>query len=138
MTRYEERIRRLESALAEEMAAAAELAHQAAQHGALANAPTHGAVDIPEDPVADAPAGASRAPAAATSALRATSSGWASSSRDDAGAVQRRGAVLLEQPADQLEVLGGVQRHAVVRPVDRPALLHQVRQPVRRRRTARA
>jgi predicted nucleic acid-binding Zn-ribbon protein len=52
MTRYEERIRRLESALAEEMAAAAELAHQAAQSGALANAPTHGAVDIPDDPPA--------------------------------------------------------------------------------------
>lgn len=52
MTRYEERIRRLESALAEEMAAAAELAHQAAQNGSLANAPTHGAVDIPDDPPA--------------------------------------------------------------------------------------
>ena len=50
VTRYEERLRRLESALAEEMAAAAELAHQAALNGALANAPTHGAVDIPEDP----------------------------------------------------------------------------------------
>jgi uncharacterized coiled-coil protein SlyX len=50
MTKYEERIRRLESALAEEIAAAAELAHQAAQNGALANAPTHGAVDIPEVP----------------------------------------------------------------------------------------
>ncbi len=57
VTRYEERIRRLESALAEEMAAAAELANQAARNGALANAPTSGAVDIPEDPVADAPAG---------------------------------------------------------------------------------
>jgi predicted nucleic acid-binding Zn-ribbon protein len=52
VTRYEERLRRLESALAEEMAAAAELAHQAALNGALANAPTHGAVDIPEDPPA--------------------------------------------------------------------------------------
>lgn len=52
VTRYEERLRRLESALAEEMAAAAELAHQAALNGALANAPTHGAVDIPEDPAA--------------------------------------------------------------------------------------
>lgn len=50
VTRYEERLRRLESALAEEMAAAAELAQAAAQGGALANAPTHGAVDIPEDP----------------------------------------------------------------------------------------
>jgi chromosome segregation ATPase len=50
ITRYEERIRRLESALAEEMAAAAKLAREAAQNGALANAPTHGAVDIPEDP----------------------------------------------------------------------------------------
>jgi chromosome segregation ATPase len=49
MTQYEERIRRLESALAEEMAAAAELAHQAAQQGALADAPTHGAVDLPDD-----------------------------------------------------------------------------------------
>lgn len=49
MTEYEERIRRLESAFAEEMAAAAELAHQAAQLGALADAPTLGAVDIPED-----------------------------------------------------------------------------------------
>jgi chromosome segregation ATPase len=49
MTQYEERIRRLESALAEEMAAAAELAHQAAQHGVLADAPTHGAVDLPDD-----------------------------------------------------------------------------------------
>ena len=57
VTRYEERIRRLESALAEEMAAAAELANQAARNGALANAPTSGAVDIPEDPVADTPAG---------------------------------------------------------------------------------
>jgi chromosome segregation ATPase len=57
VTRYEERIRRLESALAEELAAAAELANQAARNGALANAPTSGAVDIPEDPVADAPAG---------------------------------------------------------------------------------
>ena len=52
VTRYEERLRRLESALAEEMAAAAELAHQAALYGALANAPTHGAVDITEDPSA--------------------------------------------------------------------------------------
>lgn len=52
VTRYEERLRRLESALAEEMAAAAELAHQAALNGALANAPTHGAVEIPEDPAA--------------------------------------------------------------------------------------
>jgi chromosome segregation ATPase len=49
VTRYEERLRRLESALAEEMAEAAELAHQAARNGALANAPAHGAVDIPED-----------------------------------------------------------------------------------------
>jgi chromosome segregation ATPase len=49
MTQYEERIRRLESALAEEMAAAAELAHEAAQHGALRDAPTHGAVDLPDD-----------------------------------------------------------------------------------------
>lgn len=56
VTRYEERIRRLESALAEEMAAAEELANEAARGGALANAPTHGAVDIPEDPVADTPA----------------------------------------------------------------------------------
>lgn len=50
VTRYEERLRRLESALAEEMAAAAELAHEAAQGGLLANAPAHGAVDIPEEP----------------------------------------------------------------------------------------
>jgi chromosome segregation ATPase len=49
VTQYEERIRRLESALAEEMAAAVELARQAAQHGALANGPTHGAVDLPDD-----------------------------------------------------------------------------------------
>jgi len=55
VTRYEERLRRLESALAEEMAAAAELAREAGLNGALANAPTHGAVDIPEDPE-DAPA----------------------------------------------------------------------------------
>ncbi len=55
VTRYEERLRRLESALAEEMAAAAELAHEAALNGALANAPTHGAVDIPEDPAATVP-----------------------------------------------------------------------------------
>jgi uncharacterized coiled-coil protein SlyX len=58
MTKYEERIRRLESALAEEMAAAADLARQAAEHGLLADAPTHGAVDLPEDddqePVTDA------------------------------------------------------------------------------------
>ena len=52
VTRYEERLRRLESALAEEMAAAAELAREAALNGALANAPTHGAVDLPEDPPA--------------------------------------------------------------------------------------
>jgi chromosome segregation ATPase len=57
VTRYEERIRRLESALAEEIAKAEELANEAARGGALANAPTHGAVDIPEDPVADDPAG---------------------------------------------------------------------------------
>ena len=50
VTRYEERIRRLESALAEEMAAAADLAREAGLNGALANAPTHGAVDIPEEP----------------------------------------------------------------------------------------
>jgi hypothetical protein len=50
MTQYEERIRRLESALADEMAAAAALAEEAARHGALANAPRHGAVDLPEDP----------------------------------------------------------------------------------------
>jgi hypothetical protein len=56
VTLYEERIRRLESALAEEMAAAEELAIEAARRGALTNAPTHGAVDIPEDPVDDAPA----------------------------------------------------------------------------------
>jgi septation ring formation regulator EzrA len=49
MTQYEERIRRLESALAEEIAAAAELAHEAAEHGALLDAPTHGAVDLPDD-----------------------------------------------------------------------------------------
>jgi chromosome segregation ATPase len=49
MTQYEERLRRLESALAEEIAVAAELAHQAAQHGALADAPTHGAVDLPDE-----------------------------------------------------------------------------------------
>ena len=55
LTRYEERLRRLESALAEEMAAAAALAHEAALHGALANAPTDGAVDIPEDPVPGSP-----------------------------------------------------------------------------------
>jgi chromosome segregation ATPase len=52
VTRYEERLRRLESALAEEMAAAAELAREAALNGALANAPTHGAVDLPENPPA--------------------------------------------------------------------------------------
>ena len=52
VTRYEERLRRLESALAEEMAAAADLAREAALNGALANAPTHGAVDLPEDPPA--------------------------------------------------------------------------------------
>jgi hypothetical protein len=55
VTRYEERLRRLESALAEEMAAAAELAHEAALHGALANAPTHGAVDMPEEPAEGSP-----------------------------------------------------------------------------------
>jgi chromosome segregation ATPase len=49
VTQYEERLRRLESALAEEMAAAAELAQQAAQYGVLADAPTHGAVDLPDD-----------------------------------------------------------------------------------------
>jgi hypothetical protein len=50
VTSYEERLRRLESALAEEMAAAADLAREAGQRGALANAPAHGAVDIPEEP----------------------------------------------------------------------------------------
>lgn len=50
VTQYEERLRRLESALAEEIAAAAELAQQAAQHGVLADAPTHGAVDLPDEP----------------------------------------------------------------------------------------
>ena len=55
VTRYEERLRRLESALAEEMAAAAELAHEAALHGALANAPAHGAVDLPEEPAEGSP-----------------------------------------------------------------------------------
>src|SRR3954451_5348868 len=49
VTRYEERLRRLESALAEEMAAAAELAHQAARNGALLDAPTHGGVDLPDE-----------------------------------------------------------------------------------------
>lgn len=49
MTQYEERIRRLESALAEEIAAATDLARRAAEHGALADAPTHGAVDLPDD-----------------------------------------------------------------------------------------
>jgi chromosome segregation ATPase len=53
VTQYEERLRRLESALAEEIAMAAELAHQAAQHGALADAPTHGAVDLPDDQLPD-------------------------------------------------------------------------------------
>jgi chromosome segregation ATPase len=48
VTSYEERIRRLESALAEEMMAAAELAREAAKNGALANAPTEPRVDIPE------------------------------------------------------------------------------------------
>ena len=50
VTSFEERVRRLESALAEEIAAATELAREAGLNGALANAPTHGAVDIPEDP----------------------------------------------------------------------------------------
>jgi chromosome segregation ATPase len=53
VTQYEERLRRLESALAEEIAMAAELAHEAAQHGALADAPTHGAVDLPDDQLPD-------------------------------------------------------------------------------------
>ena len=53
VTQYEERLRRLESALAEEIATAAELAHQAAQHGVLADAPTDGAVDLPDDPLPD-------------------------------------------------------------------------------------
>jgi chromosome segregation ATPase len=48
VARYEERIRRLESALADEMAAAARLAREAALNGAVADAPTEGAVDIPE------------------------------------------------------------------------------------------
>jgi predicted nucleic acid-binding Zn-ribbon protein len=52
VARYEERVRRLESALAEEMAAAAVLAHDAATNGAVAYAPAHGAVDLPEDPPA--------------------------------------------------------------------------------------
>jgi hypothetical protein len=50
VTSYEERLRRVESALAEEMAAAADLARTAGLNGALANAPTHGAVDLPEEP----------------------------------------------------------------------------------------
>ena len=49
VTRYEERLRRLEAALAEEMAAAAQLARDAAEHGVLADAPTHGAVDPPDE-----------------------------------------------------------------------------------------
>lgn len=49
VTQYEERLRRLESALAEEVAAATELAHEAAQHGALRDAPTQGAVELPDD-----------------------------------------------------------------------------------------
>jgi chromosome segregation ATPase len=49
MTSYEERVRRLESALADEIAVAAELARAAAENGAVADAPTHGAVDISED-----------------------------------------------------------------------------------------
>jgi chromosome segregation ATPase len=49
VTQYEERLRRLESALAEEMAAAAELAHRAAANGALLDAPTQGAVDLPDE-----------------------------------------------------------------------------------------
>lgn len=48
VARYEERVRRLEAALAEEMAAAAKLAREAALHGALADAPTEGAVDLPD------------------------------------------------------------------------------------------
>ncbi|MGH8968568.1 MAG: hypothetical protein ACRDV1_01325 [Actinomycetes bacterium] len=54
VARYEERLRRLESALAEEMAAAAELAREAARNGAVARAVTHGAVDISEDPTEEA------------------------------------------------------------------------------------
>ena len=48
VARYEERVRRLESALAEEMAAAAKLAREAALNGAVADAPTDGAVDLPD------------------------------------------------------------------------------------------
>ena len=46
---YEERLRRLEAALAEEMTAAAELAHEAALRGAVANAPTDGLVELPDE-----------------------------------------------------------------------------------------
>jgi chromosome segregation ATPase len=49
VTQYEERLRRLESALTEEMAAAAELARQAATNGAMLDAPTHGGVDLPDE-----------------------------------------------------------------------------------------
>jgi chromosome segregation ATPase len=52
VTSYEERVRRLEAALAEEVAEAARLADEAARGGLLANAPTHGAVDLPADPPA--------------------------------------------------------------------------------------
>jgi septal ring factor EnvC (AmiA/AmiB activator) len=54
---YEERLRRVEAALTEEMAAAAELAHEAALHGVVANAPTAGLVDLPEDPPVGATSG---------------------------------------------------------------------------------
>jgi len=49
VTGYEERIRRLESALADEMAAATALAQEAAAAGLVADAPEHGAVRLPDE-----------------------------------------------------------------------------------------
>jgi chromosome segregation ATPase len=55
VARYEERLRRLESALAEEMVAAAALAREAAMNGMVAGASSDGAVDIPDESADRAP-----------------------------------------------------------------------------------
>jgi hypothetical protein len=49
VARYEERLRRLESALAEEMVAAAALAREAALNGVVAGTPSAGAVVLPDE-----------------------------------------------------------------------------------------
>lgn len=50
VARYEERLRRLESALAEEMVAAAALAREAAMNGVVAGTRSATVVDLPDEP----------------------------------------------------------------------------------------